>query len=144
MRQPLTVALQSSRDRQIGRYDGGRNQRCTWKKGVTSDTESLFVRSLVRAAMTFAPSAEALRLEVARHMLDEQGLPDLAALFTTDEPAVRAKVRRSCQTRGASRSKDKGKGRAKEGVLKPATPITVALAGVRRHGTFEANGIGTL
>lgn len=108
------------------------------KKSIASETESLFVRSLVKAALSFAPSADALRLEVARHMLDEQGLPDLAELFAAGEP--RGKTRGS-KVKGKAAPKPK---RGRRTALVPSTPITVALAGVRRHGTFEANGISTL
>lgn len=105
------------------------------KKSSTREDEALFVRALVQAASAFAPSVDALRLEVARRMLDAQGMPDLVDLFAEREQAHKATTRATPRANGK---------RGRRSALDPSTPITVALAGVRRHGTFAANGISTL
>jgi hypothetical protein len=114
----------------------------TSKKIAAREAEALFMRSLVKAALVWAPSVNALRLEVSRYMLHEQGLPDLADLFAYSEPPKQVRERKN-----GAKPKAAGKPvarRPKRTPLEPATPINIALAGVRRHGAFMANGINTL
>jgi predicted flap endonuclease-1-like 5' DNA nuclease len=72
--------------------------------------------------------------------LDEQGLPDLADLFAANGPAAKVTARKTATVANASVKRKSVKRSARE----PATPTTVALAGLHRHGVFAANGIPTL
>ena len=109
------------------------------KPAATSDND-LFMQALIGAALTFAPSVEVLEAETARRMMLLQGVPDVFDAFRTPlELPVKARKVTKANAKPAPKKKS-----GNRSPLTPTTPITEALAGVRRHGTFEANGIATL
>lgn len=112
------------------------------KPAATGDND-LFMQALIGAALTFAPSVEALEAETARRMMLLQGVPDVFDAFRVplEVPARTRKAGTATKAKGKAAPKKKSGGRS---ALEASTPIPEALAGVRRHGVFEANGIMTL
>ncbi|MBC8721229.1 hypothetical protein F6X37_06340 [Paraburkholderia sp. 31.1] len=88
------------------------------KFAVSAETEAQFVRALVKAAMQFAPSIEVLQTAVARHYFEEQGTPDLMALFKPATP--------------------------ENGPLNSSARLVDLLDGVPRFRSLEKHGINTL
>lgn len=112
------------------------------KPAATGDND-LFMQALIGAALTFAPSVEALEAETARRMMLLQGVPDVFDAFRAplEPPARTRKAGTATNAKGKAAPKKKSRRR---GALDPSTPISEALAGVRRNGAFAANGIATL
>jgi hypothetical protein len=112
------------------------------KPAATGDND-LFRQALIGAALSFAPSLEALEAETARRMMVLQGVPDVFDAFRVPpaEPARKPRAGQPAKAKGNAAPK---KTRGRRTPLDPSTPITEALAGVRRNGAFAANGITTL
>jgi hypothetical protein len=104
-------------------------------KRIYVDTKARFVRALVKAAVEFAPSVDALRLAVVRHFMDDLGTPELISLFDADE------VGTNKRKKTAAKKTTNKTARIAYGA---STPISDALAGVPRFRTLENNGITTL